>query len=131
MFNVQVGEIGGQVNLCIPATVVETASAQFLQAWPKQRRDVSPQDRAWMAEHVARAPVPVEPMIRTTLPASAVMTLEEGQVLALPLSADKPLDIFVGGQKKLAGRLASEQGRLMVMVESRVARAGVRAQEMV
>jgi flagellar motor switch protein FliM len=90
VFQMQVSNVGGTVTLCIPASVVETASAQFTQAWPKQRREASPQDRAWIAEHIARTGVPVEPMIRATLPASTVLSLEPGSVLALPLAADRP-----------------------------------------
>ncbi len=131
VFHVQVGDVSGMVNLCIPAGVVETASAQFVQAWPKQRRDVSAQERAWITEHLARVPVPVMPMIRTTLPASAVLALQPGEVLSLPLPADRPLDVYVGGLRKLTGRLASERGRLMVMVEeqSRPAAAGADGEE--
>ena len=122
VFNVTVGEVTGSVNLCIPASVVETAAAQFVQAWPKQRRDISAQERAWINEHLGRVPVTVSPMIRTTLPASAVLALQAGEVLSLPLPADRPIDVYVGGLRKLTGRLASERGRLMVMVEDRVGR---------
>jgi len=97
VFQMQVSNVGGTVTLCIPASVVETASAQFTQAWPKQRREASPQDRAWIAEHIARTGVALEPKIRATLPASAVLSLEPGSVLALPLAADRPVDLFVGG----------------------------------
>jgi flagellar motor switch protein FliM len=64
----------------------------------------------------------VTPIIRTTLPTSAVLALEPGEVLALPLSADRPIDVFVGGLRKMSGRLAAERGRLMVMIEERVGR---------
>jgi len=123
VFQMQVSNVGGTVTLCIPASVVETASAQFTQAWPKQRREASPQDRAWIAEHIARTGVALEPKIRATLPASAVLSLEPGSVLALPLAADRPVDLFVGGLRKMTGRLATERGRLMVTVEERVAEA--------
>ncbi len=121
-FQVNVGEVGGLVNLCIPTTVVETASAQFVQAWPKQRRELSLQERAWITEHLARVPVSVSPMIRTTLPTASVLALQPGEVLTLPLQADRPIDIYVGGLRKLSGRLAAHRGRLMVTVEDRVAR---------
>jgi flagellar motor switch protein FliM len=122
-FQLQVGEAAGTVNLCIPTSVVETASAQFVQAWPKHRRDVTPQERAWIGEHLSRIPVSVTPLIRTTMPASAVLALEPGEVLTLPLPADRPIDVCVGGLRKMSGRLAAERGRLMVMVEDRVGRA--------
>ena len=49
--------------------------------------------------------------------------LEPGEILTLPLPADRPIDVYVGGLRKMTGRLAAERGRLMVMVEDRVGRA--------
>jgi flagellar motor switch protein FliM len=122
-FHVQVGDVGGLLNLCIPAGVVETASAQFLQAWPKQRREVGVQDRAWIGEHLARVSLPIVPMIRAKLPASSILALQPGEVVSLPLAADRPIDVFVGGLRKLTGRLAAEKGRVIVMIEDRVGRS--------
>ena len=123
VFTMNVGEVSGAVHLCIPASVVETASAQFTQAWPRQRREVGAEERAWITEHIARAHVPVVPMVRTSLSASAVLSLAPGEVLSLPLAADRPIDVFVGGVKKLTGRLTNDRGRLMVTIEDRVAPA--------
>ena len=128
VFKMHVGEASGSVHLCIPAGVVETASAQFTQAWPRQRREVGAEERAWITEHIGRTPVPVVPMVRTSLSASAVLALTPGEVLSLPLAADRPIDVYVGGLKKLTGRLANERGRLMVTIEDRVA-AGPRSVE--
>ena len=123
VFNVQVGEVNGVVNLCIPAGVVETASAQFLQAWPKQRREVSERESAWITEHLAQVPLSVVPMIRATMPAPAVLALQPGEIVSLPLAADRPIDVVVGGRRKMTGRLSADQGRLVVTVTDRVGRA--------
>ena len=45
---------------------------------------------------------------------------QPGEIVALPLGADRPLDVYVGNVRKLSGRLAAEQGRLMVMVQERL-----------
>jgi flagellar motor switch protein FliM len=119
-FDVKVGEVRGQVNLCIPATVVETAGAQVARAWPRQRRELSHTERSWLDENFGRIPVPVVPLIRTRLKAAAVLALQPGEVVALPLGVDQPLDVYVGGMRKLTGRLAADQGRLLVYVEERV-----------
>jgi flagellar motor switch protein FliM len=129
VFQVQVGDVSGMVNLCIPTTVVETASAQFVQAWPKQRRDVTAEERGWINAHLARVPVAVTPMIRTSMPTSAVLALRPGEVLSLPLPADRPVDVYVGGLRKLTGRLGTERGRLMVIVEEAVGRSQLAALE--
>lgn len=119
VFDVKVGDVRGQVNLCIPANVVETAGAQVSRAWPRQRRELTGTERAWLDENVGRIPVPVVPLIRTRLKAGAVLALECGETVALPLAANQPLDIYVGGVRKLTGRLASDNDRLLVLIEER------------
>jgi flagellar motor switch protein FliM len=118
-FDVRMGESQGTLNLCIPASIVEEAGGHFAQSWPQNRRQFPPAEQTWLAEHLRRVPVDVVPQIRTRLKASAVLSLQPGEVLALPLAADQPLDVYVAGERKLAGRLAADQGRLMVMVAGR------------
>ncbi|HWB17228.1 MAG TPA: flagellar motor switch protein FliM [Vicinamibacterales bacterium] len=119
VFDVQIGAVRGLVNLCIPTSVVEVAGTHFAHAWQRQRRELSAQERAWMDENLASVTVPVVPLIRTELHAGAVLALQPGEVVALPLAADRPLDVYAGGVRKFTGRLASDRGRLMVMVEER------------
>jgi flagellar motor switch protein FliM len=119
-FDVKVGEARGQIHLCIPASVVESAGAHVARAWPRQRRELTPIERGWLDENFGRVPVPVVPLIRTRLKAEAVLALKAGEVIGLPLAADQPLDLYVNGIRKLTGRLAAENGKLLVVVESRV-----------
>ena len=121
VFDVKVGDVRGRVNLCIPANVVETAGAQVARAWPRHRRELTATERAWLEENFGRIPVPVVPLIRTRLKAGAVLSLQKGEIVALPLAADQPLDVFVGGIRKLTGRLASDNGRMLVMIQERLA----------
>ena len=122
-FQVQVGQVSGLLSLSIPSSVVETASAKFVQAWPRQRRETTEQERSWMAEHLARASAPIEALLRSTLPASAVLALQPGGIVTLPLAADRPIDVTVGGLRKLKGRLGAERGRLVVKIEDRAGRS--------
>jgi flagellar motor switch protein FliM len=120
VFDVKVGEVRGLIQLCIPTNVVETAGTYFAKAWQRQRRELTTTERLWLDENLGRVPVPLVPLIRTRLKAGAVLALKLGEVVALPLAADQPLDLFAGGVRKFTGRLASDNGRLMVMVEGRV-----------
>jgi flagellar motor switch protein FliM len=121
IFDVKIGDVRGTINLAIPTSIVETAGANFGQAWQRQRREPTPTERQWMEENLGRVQMPVVPLIRTRLKASAVLALQEGEVVALPLAADAPLDIYVSGVRKLTGRLASDQGRTLVLIEERYA----------
>jgi flagellar motor switch protein FliM len=127
VFDLKVGELRGNINLCIPTNVVEKAGTQFSQAWQRQRRDLTPAERNWIGENVMRVPIPVIPQIRTRLSAGAVLALRAGEVVSLPLAADRAIDVYAGGARKLTGRLASENGRLMVMVEERCEPGGLTA----
>jgi flagellar motor switch protein FliM len=118
-FDVRIGDTQGAINVCMPAAIVEAAGAHFSQSWPQSRRQFPPLEQAWLTEHLRRVAVDVEPQIRTRLKASAVLSLQAGEVLALPLAADQPLDVYVNGERKLTGRLAADAGRLMVMVAGR------------
>jgi flagellar motor switch protein FliM len=119
VFDLKVGDVRGLINLCIPTNVVETAGTQFSNTWQRQRRELTATERVWMEENLMRVPVPIVPLIRTRLKTGAVLALQPGEVIALPLSADQPLDVHLGGVRKLTGRLASERGRLMVQIENR------------
>jgi flagellar motor switch protein FliM len=119
IFDVRIGDVRGTINLAIPTSVVETAGASFGQTWQRQRREPTTVERLWMEENLGRVPVPVVPLIRTRVKAGAILSLQEGEVIALPLAADAPLDVYAGGVRKVAGRLASDQGRTLVLVEER------------
>jgi flagellar motor switch protein FliM len=126
VFDVKVGDVRGQINLCLPTNVAEIAGDHFAHAWQRQRRELTATERASLDENFGRVPVPVVPLIRTRLNAAAVLSLAVGEIVALPLPADQPIDVYAGSIRKFTGRLAADHGRLMVMVESR-ASAGAAA----
>jgi flagellar motor switch protein FliM len=119
VFEVKVGDVRGLINLCLPTNVAEIAGTHFSTTWQRQRRDLSDRERVWLTENFGRVPLPVVPQIRTGLNAGSVLGLNLGEIIALPLPADQPLDVYVGGIRKFTGRLATERGRLMVLVEDR------------
>jgi flagellar motor switch protein FliM len=130
VFNVKAGDVAGQINLAMPTSVVELAGTQMARSRQRQRRELTPVERGWLAENLGRIAVPLVPLIKTRLSAGAVLELKAGEVLGLPVPADRPLDVYAGGIRKLTGRLAADQGRLMVLVEDRCAtRPIVRAGE--
>jgi flagellar motor switch protein FliM len=119
VFDLRVGDVRGLVNLCIPTAVVETAGTYFARGWQRQRRDLTATEKAWLEINLGRVPILLVPLIRTRLKASAVVALQPGEVVSLPLAADQPLDVCAGGIRKFTGRLAADHGRLMLMVDDR------------
>lgn len=119
VFEVKVGDVRGLINLCLPTNIAEIAGTHFSTTWQRQRRELTERERAWLHENFGRVTMPVVPQIRTGLTAGSVLGLRTGEIIALPLPADQPLDVYVGGIRKFTGRLATERGRLMVLVENR------------
>ena len=51
-FELSVGDARGMVNLCLPASIVESAGSYFAQAWNRQRREPSATEREWVHDHL-------------------------------------------------------------------------------
>jgi flagellar motor switch protein FliM len=125
VFDVKIGESRGMINLCIPASIVETTGAHFVQAWHRQRREPTPNERAWLHENLARVPVDASATLETTLTARDILELAPGDVLSLGHPIYQPVDVRVGGTVKFKGRLASDNGRGTVRIDYRCDMAGV------
>jgi flagellar motor switch protein FliM len=119
VFDVKLGEAKGTINLCLPTSVVEMAGAHFAKTFSRQRRELTPVERGWMEENLGRAGLPVVPLVRAEIGAPAILDLRVGEIIELPLPLSQPIDVHIGGVKKLSGRMASEDNHLLVVVENR------------
>jgi flagellar motor switch protein FliM len=118
-FDMKVGESRGMANLCLPVIIVESTGSQFAQAWHRQRREPTLQEREWMQEGLARVPLQLQAMLEAQLSTREVLALAPGDVVSLGVSAQKPIDVLVGSTVKFKGRLALESGRIGVRIEQR------------
>jgi len=119
VFDVKIGDSRGMINLCIPASIVETTGAHFVQAWHRQRREPTPTERAWLHENLARVPAVTDATLETTLTARDILELTPGDVLSLGHPIYQPVDVRVGGTVKFKGRLAVDGARGCVRVDYR------------
>jgi flagellar motor switch protein FliM len=118
-FDLKLNDTRGTMHLCLPEAIVEATSSQVAQAWQRHRRDLTADERGWLSQSLERVPVALVPEIVTHLPAADTAALAVGDVLALGVPADQPVDLRVGGVPKLKGHLTVERGRLMARVEER------------
>jgi flagellar motor switch protein FliM len=125
VFDVKIGETRGMINLCIPASIVETAGAHFVQAWHRQRRAPTAGERAWLWENLARVPMRTTAMFDVKLTARELLALVPGDVVSLDVPIYKPIELRVGSTLKFKGRLAVESGRTGFRIEHRCDGAGV------
>lgn len=122
-FDFRLNDTRGAIHLCLPEAIVEATSSQVAQAWQRHRRDLTPDERGWLTQSLERIPVALVPEIVTQLPAADVAALAVGDVLALGVPTDQPVDLRVSGVPKLRGHLTVERGRLMTRVEQRAGTA--------
>jgi flagellar motor switch protein FliM len=118
-FEIRINDTRGTIHLCLPEAIVEATSSQVAQAWQRHRRELTTDERSWLNRSLERIPVAVVPEIVTQLPAADIAALAVGDVLALGVPADQPVDLRIGGVPKLRGHLTVERGRLMARVEER------------
>jgi flagellar motor switch protein FliM len=126
-FDMTVGDARGMVNLCLPATIVETTGGHFAQAWHRQRREPTALERAWVHDTLSRVPMPLSASIESTLTAGDLLGISRGDVVSLGVPASRPIDLHVGRTLKFKGRLTIESGRVGVRIEQRCAGAAVEA----
>jgi flagellar motor switch protein FliM len=118
-FEVRLNDARGTIHLCLPEAIVEATSSQVAQAWQRHRRDLTSDERGWLNQSLGRVPVALVPEIVTQMPAADIAALAVGDVIALGVPADQPVDLRVGGVPKLRGHLTADRGRLMARVEHR------------
>ena len=119
VFDVKIGDSRGMINLCIPASIVETTGAHFVQAWHRQRREPTPVERAWLRENLSRVPTDMTASLASSLTAREMLALSPGDVVSLGVPVRTPIDVRVGRTLKFKGRLAAAEGRRSLRVEYR------------
>jgi flagellar motor switch protein FliM len=103
IFDIRLGDARGMLNLCIPASIIETFGASFAQA-ARARRKPNAEERAAVAANLARIRMPLTVTIESRLPASELVPLAAGDVLSLGVPIDTPLVVRMGGVPKFTAR---------------------------
>jgi flagellar motor switch protein FliM len=116
-FDMAVGDARGTVNLCLPATIVETAGGHFARAWHRQRREPTAIERKWVHDHLARTFMPVSASIESRLTTRDLLDIKCGDVVSLGVPAHRLVDVHVGRTLKFKGRMAIDEGRVGVHIE--------------
>jgi flagellar motor switch protein FliM len=124
VFDLRVGEARGAVHLCLPAALVERSDASVAGGWSRQRHEPTARERGWLTENLSRVPMTVSAVLSTRCTAGDLATLAVGDVLALDVPADAPLDLRVGETLKFRARLAEIGGRVRARIDHRCDGAG-------
>jgi flagellar motor switch protein FliM len=117
-FDVRIGEARGMLNVCVPASVIESAGASFTQTGHRTRREPTASDRRHLRDSLSRVKLRVTANLDTTLPARELLVLAPGEVVSLGHLLRDPLEIRVQDSSKFTGRLIVREGQAAVRVEA-------------
>ncbi|MDH4063677.1 MAG: flagellar motor switch protein FliM [Acidobacteriota bacterium] len=122
VFDMSVGDARGMVNLCLPATIVETAGGHFARAWHRQRREPTAIERQWVHEHLSRIVMPVSASIESRLTTRDLLDIKRGDIVSLGVPTHRLVDVHVGRTLKFKGHMSVDEGRLGVHIEQQCGR---------
>ncbi len=114
-----IGDARGMINLCFPASIVESAGGHFVQAWHQQRREPTAAERAWLLENLARVRMSLSAALEARLSTRELLELTPGAVLSLGVPVETPVNVYVGDTLKFRGHLAGVGRQVGVQVEHR------------
>lgn len=115
-FDLKVGETRGLLNVCVPASLIESTGTSFAQGWQQTRREPTAVEQQWLAENLGRVRLPVTTDVQTRLKTRELVHLQPGHVLNLGAPAEAEVNVRVGDIIKFKGRLATTAGRAAVVV---------------
>ena len=116
-FEMRIGETRGMVNLCFPASAIETMEEKFAQGWQQTRRPTTEMEQAHLTTNLGRVPLKVSTLLETRLAARELLALKAGDVLSLGHPASGPVDVRVGQVRRFVGRLTTTEAGAAVRVE--------------
>jgi len=119
VFEMKIGDSRGMINLCIPASIIESAGSHFVQAWHRQRREPTDVERAWLWENLSRVPLGVTALLESRMPARDILKLAIGDVVSLGVPLRNPVELRVSNTPKFRARLAVADRRVAARVERR------------
>ena len=117
VFDVKIGETRGFVNLCLPATIVESTDGHFAQAWHRQKREPTAAERGWVQQNLARVSVDLSALIEARVSTGDLLAMSPGDVVSLGVPVHRPIELRIGTTPKFRGRLGVDEGRIAVRIE--------------
>lgn len=105
VFEVRVGQTKGMMDLCIPAALIESAGASFVQGWHRTRKEPTAADRVRLRESLEQVPLPVTARLETRMQARELLELVPGDIVSIGRPVREPVRVWIGDTPKLEGRL--------------------------
>ena len=104
--NINVGNIGGMMNICIPHIVIESIMDKLnTRHWFAQKeQELGPSYEQDIEKMIQRSKVPIRAVLgQTRVTVKEFLNLAESDIIKLDKSIDSELDIYVGNILKFKG----------------------------
>lgn len=108
---IRIGEMAGIMNVGIPSITVKMLRQKFDQQWSVRKTRASEDEHARVLRLLQNASITTEAILSgPTLPVSALLDLQEGDVLAFDYVVEQPVDFLLNGLLRFRGEVVT-QGR--------------------
>ena len=100
IFEIRMPEVNGMIHMVFPTVVSNALLRKITQQWSYQKRRTLTEPSSHLREHMLNCVFLVELVLpELSVPASELVGLQIGQVLALPYPIDQAALVVVGGRK--------------------------------
>jgi flagellar motor switch protein FliM len=122
-FEIAMGETRGMMNFGIPSILVKMMGQKFEQQWSIRRRSDSQTDRRRMREMVKRVPARLDVRVQgAKIAVQELLNLQQGDVVSLDISIQKPAEIQVNGKQKFLGEVVAAGNARGILINEAVSR---------
>ena len=118
VFDIRISDARGMLNICYPASAIESVAELFEQGWHRTRREPTEQESTWLHGNLGRMPLPVTAMLDSTMSARDLLELEPGHVISLGHPASQPINVQVGQVNRYPGYLTRSENGVGVLLET-------------
>lgn len=121
VFEVKLGGAQGMMNLCVPATAIDSAGESFARGWHRTHREPTRGEKLKLHENLGQVPLQVTAALTSRIKTHELMDLRPGDVLSLGCRLEDPIQLRIGRVPKFSGRIDHTDDRLTFTTESRLA----------
>lgn len=120
VFEVKLGEARGMLNLCVPATAIDSAGESFARGWHRTRREPTAVERSRLQGNLGQVRLPVTASLSSRIKTHELIDLRPGDVLSLGCRLEDPIQLRVGRVPKFNGRINHAEDALTFTAEQRL-----------
>lgn len=119
IYNVQIGDIEGNITICLPIINLESVMHKFNQISYSQAKNVPAIETRAILDHLSKIGFPVAAeLYGTKAKMSELMRLVPGDFIRLDVPANKAISLLISGVNKFSGELVNHNKHIAFCVKS-------------